>query len=158
MGTDDKEKKGSHREPVLALRFQIPSQASLRGIVKSHRPLAPRAALRRRFAPMMRELGALGRISLLIQRRFWKTSRKLACRWISKNSNPFAKRITPSLPRGILHPCISVPFDSVAPAPSPYGPTFGCSTSHLPRCSVVVKENASSLATSHLIFASFSSF
>jgi len=29
----------------LALCFQIPSQASLHGIMKSHRPLAPRAAL-----------------------------------------------------------------------------------------------------------------
>jgi hypothetical protein len=29
----------------LALHFQIPSQASLRGIVKTHRPLAPRASL-----------------------------------------------------------------------------------------------------------------
>jgi hypothetical protein len=29
----------------LALSFQIPSQASLRGIVKTHRSLAPRAAL-----------------------------------------------------------------------------------------------------------------
>ena len=28
-----------------ALRFQIPSQASLRGVVKTHRPLAARAAL-----------------------------------------------------------------------------------------------------------------
>jgi len=31
----------------LALSFQIPSQASLHGIVKTHRPLAPRAALLR---------------------------------------------------------------------------------------------------------------
>jgi len=29
----------------LALRFQIPSQASLHGILKTHRPLALRAAL-----------------------------------------------------------------------------------------------------------------
>jgi len=29
----------------LALCFQIPSQASLHGIMKSHRPLAPRMAL-----------------------------------------------------------------------------------------------------------------
>jgi len=39
------ERRAGLREPVLALRFQIPSQASLHGIVKTHRPLAPRAAL-----------------------------------------------------------------------------------------------------------------
>ena len=33
----------------------------------------------------------------------------------------------------------SVSFDSVAPAPSPFGPTFGCSFSRLPRRSIVVK-------------------
>jgi len=32
---------------------------------------------------------------------------------------------------------------SFAPAPSPFGPTFGCSTSRLPRRSVVVKPSGS---------------
>ena len=43
------------RGPVLALRFQIPPQASLHGLLKTHRPLAPRAALLRRFLLIMRK-------------------------------------------------------------------------------------------------------
>ena len=38
-------RRAAHREPVLALCFQIPLQASLHGIVQTHRPLASRAAL-----------------------------------------------------------------------------------------------------------------
>ncbi len=33
---------------------------------------------------------------------------------------------------------LSVSFDSLVPTLSPFGPTFGCSFSHLPRCSVVL--------------------
>ena len=33
----------------------------------------------------------------------------------------------------------SVSFDSLVPTPSPFGPTFGCSFSHLPPCSIVVQ-------------------
>jgi hypothetical protein len=40
-----KEPQGAARSPGLALRFQIPSQASFHGILKKHRPLASRAAL-----------------------------------------------------------------------------------------------------------------
>jgi len=52
MSTDEAETQGDARSSELALRFQIPSQASLHGIVKPHRPLAPRAALL--FAPCSR--------------------------------------------------------------------------------------------------------
>ena len=45
MGTDDTEAQGGAWASQAALCFQIPSQASLHGIVKTHRPLAPRAAL-----------------------------------------------------------------------------------------------------------------
>ena len=37
----------------------------------------------------------------------------------------------------------SVLFDSVAPTPSAFGPTFGCSFSHLPQCSIVVDSSTS---------------
>jgi hypothetical protein len=37
--------QGDARRPVLALSFQIPSQTSLHGIVKKHRPLASRVIL-----------------------------------------------------------------------------------------------------------------
>jgi hypothetical protein len=36
-------------------------------------------------------------------------------------------------------PLFSVPFDSVDPSPSPFGPTLGCSFLQLPQCSIVVK-------------------
>jgi len=45
MGTDNEEAHGNARILGLALRFLIPSQASLHGIVQTHRSLAPRAAL-----------------------------------------------------------------------------------------------------------------
>ena len=35
---------------------------------------------------------------MLIRRSFWKATRKQACRWIPKNSLPFAPRMTPALP------------------------------------------------------------
>jgi hypothetical protein len=43
--TRKRERRASDREPVLALCFQIPLQASLHGIVQTHRPLASRMAL-----------------------------------------------------------------------------------------------------------------
>ena len=52
MSTDEAQTQGDARGSGLALRFQIPSQASLHGILKTHRPLAPRAALL--FAPCSR--------------------------------------------------------------------------------------------------------
>jgi hypothetical protein len=48
MGTDGQQ--GDARVPKLALRFQIPPQASLCGILKTHRAIAPRLALLLRFA------------------------------------------------------------------------------------------------------------
>ena len=39
MGTDEAETQGDARSPGLALRFQIPSQASLHGIVQTHRSI-----------------------------------------------------------------------------------------------------------------------
>jgi len=41
----DRKTRGGAWQAKLAQRFQIPSQASLHGIVKTHRPLAPRVAL-----------------------------------------------------------------------------------------------------------------
>jgi hypothetical protein len=46
----------------------------------------------------------------------------------------------------------SVSFDSVAPAPSPFGPTFACSTSRLPRRSVVVKPSGSAFKNTDFHF------
>jgi hypothetical protein len=43
--TDKTDAQGGAWASQAALRFQIPSQASLHGILKTHRPLAPRAAL-----------------------------------------------------------------------------------------------------------------
>jgi len=37
-----------------------------------------------------------------------------------------------------FYSCLFANFDSIAPAPSPFGPTVGCSTSCPPRHSVVV--------------------
>ncbi len=54
-----------------------------------------------------------------------------------------------SAPRGSSDSALfrsSVRFDSVAPAPSPFGPTFGCSFSRLPRRSIVVKSSDSGSA------------
>jgi len=46
MSTDEKNRsRAVLGQAKLALRFQIPSQASLHGIVQTHRPLAPRVAL-----------------------------------------------------------------------------------------------------------------
>ena len=33
---------------------------------------------------------------------------------------------------------VSGSIDSLVPTPSPFGPTFSCSISHLPSCSIVV--------------------
>ena len=38
-----------------------------------------------------------------------------------------------------MHSVSSVHFDSLDSSPSPFGPTFGCSFSPLPQCSIVVK-------------------
>jgi hypothetical protein len=43
MNTDIQQ--GCAWQAKLALRFQIPPQASLHGILKTHRPTAPRLAL-----------------------------------------------------------------------------------------------------------------
>ena len=105
--TDIAEEQGCAWSSQAALRFQIPSQASLRGIVKSHSTLTPRVCLlRRRFA--LGKWEVLGGISLLIQRSFRVASRKLACRWAIKNYPPFAPRMTSALPESMLHPCPSV--------------------------------------------------
>jgi len=45
VGTSESNKAEALGQAKLALRFQIPSQASLHGIVKSYRSLASRAAL-----------------------------------------------------------------------------------------------------------------
>ena len=39
-------------------------------------------------------------------------------------------------------PCSLYPLTRLLPLGSPFGPTFGCSISHLPRCSIVVKSAA----------------
>jgi hypothetical protein len=64
-----------------ALRFQIPSQASLHGILKTHRPLAPRAALLFRAEREMNGMGEKkthGCDWLAKREVFWKSIRKLA--------------------------------------------------------------------------------
>jgi hypothetical protein len=67
MSTDG-EKQGCARVPGLALRFQIPPQASLHEILKTHRSIAPRLALLLRFAQIMREWEVTSGISKLIRR------------------------------------------------------------------------------------------
>jgi hypothetical protein len=52
MRIDKKGEQGFAWASQAALRFQIPSEASLHWILKTHRPLAPRAALL--FAPCAR--------------------------------------------------------------------------------------------------------
>jgi len=46
-------------------------------------------------------------------------------------------KIIPRAPR--MRPCSLCPLTRSLPLGSPTGPTFGCSFSHPPRCSIVVK-------------------
>ena len=82
----------------LAMPFQIPSQASLHGIVKTHRSLALRAALLLRFAlgnwkvPGERERHNVA-IGLPRGEVFCKSIRKQACECLFKTTPAFVQRI-----------------------------------------------------------------
>jgi hypothetical protein len=84
------------RQVKLALHFQIPPQASLPGIVKTHRSSAERMALLR-FA--RESLGENRGLCLACQagRCFEKASASLFASVFSKTNPAFAQRITPVL-------------------------------------------------------------
>jgi hypothetical protein len=111
----------------LALRFQILSQASSHGIVKTHRSFC----------------SANGPAS---PRNLWE--KNIGLRLVSKRGDVVKKhpqaRLRGSFPQQIQHsrsestPCfLSSYLTRSLPLISPFGPTFGCSTAHLPRCLVV---------------------
>ena len=110
--TDKTDAQGGAWASQAALRFQIPSQASLHRIVKTHRPLAPRAALL--FAPCARywewerETHRVA-IGLPSGEVFWKSIRKLACECLFKTTPAFVQRINTVFFWGnklvSLHPC-----------------------------------------------------
>jgi hypothetical protein len=88
--TDKTEAQGGAWASQAALRFQIPSQASLHGILKTHRPLAPRAALLFRAEREMNGMGEKkthGCDWLAKREVFWKSIRKLACECLFQNSS-----------------------------------------------------------------------
>jgi hypothetical protein len=75
MGTDKTKQVGAWASQA-ALRFQIPSQSSLHGIVKTHRSLAPRAALL--FAPCARSME-------------WGKKKTQGCDWLAKRGGVLEK-------------------------------------------------------------------
>ena len=111
----------------LALRFQIPSQARLHGIVKTQRSLATRAPLL--FAPCARSKIA----------KNWHPEKTVHARLAGIVG--FLKRHLQACLRGYLQKSRSIraanksrdfsafPFDLRLPfGAAPFGPTFGCSS------------------------------
>ena len=114
----------------LAPCFQIPSQASLHGIVKPHRSFC--YANGPAFYASCRKL--LEKIAGL--RLFAKRGDVVKKHPQARLRVFFAKQIQHS--RSESNPCfLSSYLTRSFPLISPCGPTSGCSTAHLPRCLVV---------------------
>ena len=122
-------RRAVHGRAKLALCFQIPSHASLHGILKAQRSLC--CANGPALAPRSEIFGEKHGVAIGLQAGMYceKASVSPLASVFSITNPSFAQRISPYF----LFSYLTRSF----PLISPCGPTSGCSTAHLPRCLVV---------------------